>query len=105
MKRILVPVLLLMMFLAACGQISGESEAVYMNITAAEAKKLMDSETGYIILDVRTEEEYARDISPGPSLFLIMRSRPGRRKSCPTRIRCFWSTAAAAGAARLPPRL
>ena len=29
-----------------------------MNITAEEAKQIMDSEEGYIILDVRTQEEY-----------------------------------------------
>lgn len=68
MKRILIPVLLLVMLFAAFGQISGESEAVYMNITAAEAKEIMDSETGYIILDVRTEEEYAEGHVPGAIL-------------------------------------
>ena len=30
----------------------------YEQITAEEAKKLMDSETGYIIIDARTEEEF-----------------------------------------------
>ena len=29
-----------------------------MNITAQEAKELMDTQTGYIILDTRTQEEY-----------------------------------------------
>ena len=29
-----------------------------MNITAEEAKQIMDTEDGYIILDVRTQEEY-----------------------------------------------
>jgi rhodanese-related sulfurtransferase len=29
-----------------------------VNITAQEAKQIMDSEEGYIILDVRTQEEY-----------------------------------------------
>ncbi len=32
---------------------------VYKSITAYHAKKLMDQETDYVILDVRTEEEYA----------------------------------------------
>ena len=30
-----------------------------MQITPAEAKEIMDNEQGYIILDVRTEEEFA----------------------------------------------
>lgn len=34
-------------------------QVIYENITAAEAKEIMDIETGYVILDVRTEEEFA----------------------------------------------
>lgn len=34
-------------------------QVIYENITAAEAKEIMDTETGYVILDVRTEEEFA----------------------------------------------
>ena len=33
-------------------------ETNYMQITAKEAKNIMDHETDYIILDVRTEEEF-----------------------------------------------
>lgn len=44
-------------------------EAVYVNITAEEAKQIMDSEEGYIILDVRTQEEY--DQGHIPSAILI----------------------------------
>ena len=29
-----------------------------MNITAQEAKEIMDTESNYVILDVRTQEEY-----------------------------------------------
>ena len=36
-----------------------------MNITAEEAKRIMDSEEGYIILDVRTQEEYDDGHIPG----------------------------------------
>ena len=39
-----------------------------MNITAEEAKKLMDSESGYVILDVRTQEEYDHGHIPGAVL-------------------------------------
>ena len=45
--------------LTACGQDKeNDREAVYVNITAEEAKQIMDNEGGYIILDVRTQEEY-----------------------------------------------
>ena len=39
-----------------------------MNITAEEAKEIMDSEEGYIILDVRTQEEYDQGHIPGAIL-------------------------------------
>ena len=36
-----------------------------MNITAQEAKQIMDREEGYIILDTRTQEEYDQGHIPG----------------------------------------
>ena len=37
---------------------SADSSVTYENISGAEAKALMDSESGYIIIDARTQEEY-----------------------------------------------
>ena len=55
-----------LMLLAACGQTTEkEQETAYMNITAEEAKALMDSEEGYVILDVRTQAEYDEGHIPG----------------------------------------
>ena len=66
MKRIFVLLLLAVIFLTACGKdIENNQGAVYMNITAEEAKQIMDSEEGYIILDVRTQEEYDQGHIPG----------------------------------------
>ena len=39
-----------------------------MNITAEQAKEIMDTQEGYIILDVRTQEEYAQEHIPGALL-------------------------------------
>ena len=39
-----------------------------MNITAEEAKQIMDNEEGYFILDVRTQEEYDASHIPGAIL-------------------------------------
>ena len=65
MKR-LVFLLLAVMLLTACGQAKENDQgAVYVNITAEEAKQIMDSEEGYIILDVRTQEEYDQGHIPG----------------------------------------
>ena len=65
MKK-LVFLLLAVMMLTACGQDKENNQgAVYVNITAEEAKQIMDSEEGYIILDVRTQEEYDEGHIPG----------------------------------------
>ena len=61
--------LLAVMLLTACGQAKeNDREAVYVNITAEEAKEIMDTEDGYIILDVRTQEEYDQGHIPGAVL-------------------------------------
>ena len=39
-----------------------------MNITAQEAKAIMDSQTGYVILDVREQEEFDESHIPGAIL-------------------------------------
>ena len=65
MKKI-VFLLLAVMLLTACGQDKENNQgAVYVNITAEEAKQIMDTEEGYIILDARTQEEYDEGHIPG----------------------------------------
>ena len=65
MKKLLF-LLLAVMLLTACAHTKENyREAAYMNITAEEAKAIMDSEEGYIILDVRTQEEYDQGHIPG----------------------------------------
>ena len=58
--------LLAALMLTACGQDKENNrEAVYMNITAEEARQIMDTEEDYVILDVRTQEEYDQGHIPG----------------------------------------
>ena len=65
MKKVILLFLAVMM-LTACGQDKENNQgAVYVNITAEEAKQIMDSEEGYIILDVRTQEEFDQGHIPG----------------------------------------
>ena len=65
MKKLIL-FLLTAMLLTGCGQANKNSqEAVYMNITAEEAKQIMDREEGYIILDTRTQAEYDEGHIPG----------------------------------------
>ena len=95
----LIFLLLAVMLLTACGHDTEKDQgAVYVNITAEEAKQIMDSETGYLILDVREQEEYdalhipgailipytqieekAKDILPDKDQLILVYCRSGRR--------------------------
>ena len=68
MKK-LIFILLAVLLLTACGQATENDQAAeYVNITAEEARQIMDSKKGYIILDVRTQEEYDQGHIPGAIL-------------------------------------
>ena len=68
MKK-LIFLLLAVMLLTACNHVKeNDREVTYMNITAEEAKRIMDNEEGYIILDVRAQEEYDEGHIPGAIL-------------------------------------
>ena len=60
--------LLTLAFLFACVGCSDGGSATYEQISGAEAKALMDSESGYIIIDARTQEEYDQGHIPGAIL-------------------------------------
>ena len=51
-----------------CVGCSNGGSATYEQISGAEAKALMDSESGYIIIDARTQEEYDEGHIPGTIL-------------------------------------
>lgn len=51
-----------------CVGCSDVGSASYDQISGAEAKALMDSESGYIIIDARTQEEYDQGHIPGAIL-------------------------------------
>jgi len=82
MKKILA-ILMLAVTLTACGMEEATDASMILNettettedvlvpyeqITAEDAKKLMDAESDYIIVDARTEEEYAEGHIPGAIL-------------------------------------
>ena len=69
MKKLAI-ILAALLCLTACGQGNEQGDetmgkAVYMNITAAEAKEIMDSRDDYVILDTRAQEEYNEGHIPG----------------------------------------
>lgn len=66
MKKLLL-FLVLLFILAGCSAAPEESETKngYRQVTAEEAIAIMDKEENYILLDVRTREEYENAHIPG----------------------------------------
>ena len=62
MKKI-IPFLMSLLLLVGCA--SQSKESTYRQITMEEAVTMMQEESGYIILDVRTAEEYSEKHIPG----------------------------------------
>ena len=62
-KRSFPLLLALVLLLTACAQ-----AASYEQITQEEAKQIMDTTNGYILLDTRTREEYDQGHIPGALL-------------------------------------
>ena len=62
-KQIYALLLALVLLLTACAQ-----AASYEQITQEEAKQIMDTTNGYILLDTRTREEYDQGHIPGALL-------------------------------------
>ena len=56
--------LLLLLLLTGCSKTS-DTKAGYQQISMEKAMELMGTETGYLILDVRTQEEYESAHIPG----------------------------------------
>ena len=63
-KRFLIALLTFALPFGCVGCSDGGS-ASYDQISGAEAKAIMDSESGYIIIDARTQEEYDQGHIPG----------------------------------------
>ena len=66
-KRFLIALLTFTLPFGCVGCSDGGS-ASYDQINGAEAKALIDSESGYIIIDARTQEEYDEGHIPGAIL-------------------------------------
>ena len=62
MKRI-IPILMTLLLFSGCATQSAEK--TYRQITMEEAITMMEEETGYTILDVRTAQEYSEKHIPG----------------------------------------
>lgn len=70
-KMVIAAILMVAGLLVGCSQEGAQltnGSTGYRQVNAQEAKELMDSEEGYVILDVRTDEEYAAGHIPGAIL-------------------------------------
>lgn len=56
MKKIIAIALVLLVFVGCKGE---EMSKTYEQITQEEAKRIMDTQTDYVLLDTRTDEEFA----------------------------------------------
>lgn len=65
-KWFLILMVPLVLFSSACS--SKKEKNSYVRISAEEAKKIMDSETEYVLVDARTEEEFANGHIKGAKL-------------------------------------
>lgn len=69
MKRILPVILIVAAFFMTSGCGEGQSnmdtDVTFKSISMEEGRKIIESESGYIILDVRTKEEYDEGHIPG----------------------------------------
>ena len=62
MKRF-IPILMMLLLLTGCATQSAKK--TYRQITMEEAVTMLEEETGYTILDVRTAQEYSEKHIPG----------------------------------------
>lgn len=64
-RRFLTASVALLFLFVLSGCLNKESEAVYMNINAEKAKEMMESMEEFVILDARSEAEFAEGHIPG----------------------------------------
>lgn len=72
MRKIWIPCLLVVLLLAGCTEESGAaSEPGYIQISAQQAKDLMDQQPDAVVLDVREQSEYDAGHIPGAVLLPV----------------------------------
>ena len=103
-KRFLLMLLTLALPFGCVGCVSDGGSATYEQISGAEAKALMDSESGYIIIDARTQEEYDEGHIPGAILIPEYEIADRAKKELPDKKQLILSIAEAAEEAKLQPK-
>ena len=88
--------------MVGCGD-KGEENS-YEQITPEQAKSIMDTESDYIIIDARTDEEFAEGHIKGAILIPEYEIADRAERSLKIRMRLFLYTAEAVGAVKLQAR-
>ncbi len=68
LAAILFTLAALLLLVSCAEKTETKGSNTYMQITQEEAKHIMDTQSGYVILDVRTDEEFAAGHIPGAIL-------------------------------------
>ena len=102
-KRFLIALLTFALPFGCVGCSDGGS-ASYAQISGAEAKALMDSESGYIILDVREQDEYDEGHIPGSILIPYGEIAARAEKELPDKNQLILVYSVAVEEAKLQPR-
>lgn len=61
----IIPLFLVLLLFVGCAATPAESQNGYRQVDTSEAVSIMETEQDYVILDVRTEEEFAQKHIPG----------------------------------------
>ena len=64
-KRRIVSIIAALVFLIAISGCSSQEGSVYMNIGPEKAKEMMENLESFVLLDVRSEEEFSEGHIPG----------------------------------------
>lgn len=65
MKRLLPLFIAVLLVFTGCGEMENDMKNTYEKITMSEGLKRMESDKGYILLDVRRADEFAAEHIPG----------------------------------------
>lgn len=65
MKRIILPIIAVLLLLSGCGKTENDMKNTYEKISMSEGIERMKSDEGFILLDVRRADEFASGHIPG----------------------------------------
>ena len=97
MKKVKGLIIMLLISLSLFGMTAcdGGNNVTYEQITAEQAKTIMDTEKDYVIIDARTEEEFAEGHIENAILIPEYEIKDRAERNCPTKSNLSLFTAVA----------